>query len=183
MRHSSARPQYGRMHVVGEHHSPHPLMRPSPIFVPILKQMHAHDIIVGLSASELVGLDGVVAVGGDGLFHEVTNGMMALREKVSQQQGLTPGNRAHCLGLNRDLIVLPWDWLHRTGAHERPVATSPAAIQRISLLGSQLNNIEGSTVVSSPCPLPSVPCGRQAPVWTASMRQGRDTGALHGLAS
>lgn len=49
------------------------------------RQMHAHDIMVALSASDLVGLDGVVAVGGDGLFHELTNGIMALREKADDR--------------------------------------------------------------------------------------------------
>lgn len=40
---------------------------------------HARSLLLDMSASELSSFDGVVAVGGDGLFHEVVNGLLSLR--------------------------------------------------------------------------------------------------------
>lgn len=44
-------------------------------------QGHAKAFIMDLSAEELESYDGIVAVGGDGLFHEIVNGLIALRSK------------------------------------------------------------------------------------------------------
>lgn len=49
------------------------------------RQLHAHNLIAELTASQLLGLDGVVAVGGDGLFHEVVNGVMDVREQGGER--------------------------------------------------------------------------------------------------
>ncbi|KAG1362145.1 ceramide kinase [Cocos nucifera] len=43
---------------------------------------HAFDIISSLSDGELCSFDGIVAVGGDGLFNEVLNGLLSSRHKV-----------------------------------------------------------------------------------------------------
>lgn len=40
---------------------------------------HARSLLLDMSAAELSAYDGVVAVGGDGLFHEVVNGLLSLR--------------------------------------------------------------------------------------------------------
>ncbi len=40
---------------------------------------HARSIVEGLRVEELACYDGIVALGGDGLFHEVLNGVIALR--------------------------------------------------------------------------------------------------------
>ena len=42
-------------------------------------QRHAEEIVCGLNETQTAELDGIVAVGGDGLFHEVVNGLLALR--------------------------------------------------------------------------------------------------------
>ncbi|KAG2660307.1 ceramide kinase-like isoform X2 [Panicum virgatum] len=44
---------------------------------------HAYDTLVSLSDIELKALDGVVAVGGDGLFNEILNGILSSRYKAS----------------------------------------------------------------------------------------------------
>ena len=40
---------------------------------------HAREEVAGLSLAALQGIDGIVAVGGDGLFQEVLNGVLAIR--------------------------------------------------------------------------------------------------------
>ncbi|KAK9833420.1 hypothetical protein WJX81_003514 [Elliptochloris bilobata] len=40
---------------------------------------HARELVEGLSAAELESYDGIVAVGGDGLFQEALNGLLAVR--------------------------------------------------------------------------------------------------------
>lgn len=40
---------------------------------------HARGVLEGLTLQELAGYDGVVAVGGDGLFQETINGLLAIR--------------------------------------------------------------------------------------------------------
>ncbi|XP_066322257.1 ceramide kinase-like isoform X1 [Miscanthus floridulus] len=44
---------------------------------------HAYDTLSSLSDIELKAFDGVVAVGGDGLFNEILNGILSSRHKVS----------------------------------------------------------------------------------------------------
>ncbi|RLM61734.1 ceramide kinase isoform X1 [Panicum miliaceum] len=44
---------------------------------------HAYDTLVSLSDIELKALDGVVAVGGDGLYNEILNGILSSRYKAS----------------------------------------------------------------------------------------------------
>ncbi|CAL5020524.1 unnamed protein product [Urochloa decumbens] len=44
---------------------------------------HAYDTLASLSDIELKALDGVVAVGGDGLFNEILNGILSSRYKAS----------------------------------------------------------------------------------------------------
>ena len=43
------------------------------------RQGHARTIVTECPVEQLRGMDGVVAVGGDGLFHEVINGLLELR--------------------------------------------------------------------------------------------------------
>ncbi|KAL4517220.1 hypothetical protein Ndes2437B_g06825 [Nannochloris sp. 'desiccata'] len=43
---------------------------------------HARNLILDMPSSELSSYDGVVAVGGDGLFHEIVNGLLSLRSKA-----------------------------------------------------------------------------------------------------
>ena len=40
---------------------------------------HARQVVESLPAEELARFDGIVAVGGDGLFQEALNGLLALR--------------------------------------------------------------------------------------------------------
>ncbi|KAL4458315.1 hypothetical protein ABPG75_013180 [Micractinium tetrahymenae] len=40
---------------------------------------HACELVAGLTAQQLQGVDGIVCVGGDGVFHEALNGLMAAR--------------------------------------------------------------------------------------------------------
>lgn len=40
---------------------------------------HSRHVLEGLSLAELQSYDGVVAVGGDGLFQEALNGLLAIR--------------------------------------------------------------------------------------------------------
>ncbi|KAL4423103.1 hypothetical protein ABPG77_004786 [Micractinium sp. CCAP 211/92] len=40
---------------------------------------HASEMVAGLTAQQLQGIDGIVCVGGDGVFHEALNGLMAAR--------------------------------------------------------------------------------------------------------
>ncbi len=40
---------------------------------------HGREEVAGLSLAALQGIDGIVAVGGDGLFQEVLNGVLAIR--------------------------------------------------------------------------------------------------------
>ncbi|GAB4813614.1 hypothetical protein N2152v2_000660 [Parachlorella kessleri] len=51
------------------------------------RQGHARVIITDLPLSQLEGLDGVVAIGGDGLFHEIINGMLELRSHDGDERG------------------------------------------------------------------------------------------------
>ncbi|XP_037447654.1 ceramide kinase-like isoform X2 [Triticum dicoccoides] len=44
---------------------------------------HAYDTLASISDKELKKFDGVVAVGGDGLFNEILNGLLNLRNKTS----------------------------------------------------------------------------------------------------
>lgn len=44
---------------------------------------HAYDTLASLSDKELKKFDGVVAVGGDGLFNEILNGLLSSRHKTS----------------------------------------------------------------------------------------------------
>ncbi|CAL5222892.1 g5321 [Coccomyxa viridis] len=45
---------------------------------------HAKEIVTGLSLSELQSFDGFIAVGGDGLFQEILNGLLAIRGNGGQ---------------------------------------------------------------------------------------------------
>lgn len=59
-------------------------------------QGHAKAFIMDLSAQELESYDGIVAVGGDGLFHEIVNGLIALRSRGALPatfSGTTTDNR------------------------------------------------------------------------------------------
>ena len=47
----------------------------------------------GMSVEELEGLDGVIAIGGDGVFNEVINGLLALRATDSQHAAMAAGLR------------------------------------------------------------------------------------------
>ncbi len=40
---------------------------------------HAEEIVRALDEQQIATLDGIIAVGGDGLFHEIVNGLLALR--------------------------------------------------------------------------------------------------------
>lgn len=48
---------------------------------------HAFDVVASIANKELSSYDGVVAVGGDGLFNEILNGLLLSRHKVSQPSG------------------------------------------------------------------------------------------------
>lgn len=47
---------------------------------------HARQVLQSLPAEELARFDGVVAVGGDGLFQEALNGLLTLRRELSAAQ-------------------------------------------------------------------------------------------------
>ncbi|VAI47660.1 unnamed protein product [Triticum turgidum subsp. durum] len=67
---------------------------------------HAYDTLASISDKELKKFDGVVAVGGDGLFNEILNGLLNLRNKTSYPP--TPegfgyfGSTEKCQGYRND---------------------------------------------------------------------------------
>ena len=46
-----------------------------------------------MQLEELAGYDGVIAIGGDGVFNEVVNGLLSLRATDSQHAALAAGLR------------------------------------------------------------------------------------------
>ncbi|XP_020096313.1 ceramide kinase [Ananas comosus] len=57
---------------------------------------HAYNIVSSLSDRELRSFDGIVAVGGDGLFNEVLNGLLASRHEASYPPSPTELSFAGC---------------------------------------------------------------------------------------
>lgn len=60
--------------------SPEPDLPPSPNF-----QGHARDYVESISRSELLRYDGVVGVGGDGLFQELINGLLNRHKDITSR--------------------------------------------------------------------------------------------------
>lgn len=59
------------------------VLQPAGIACTVLEtehSRHAVDLVQGVTQQQLSATDGIVAVGGDGLFHEVINGLLGLRE-------------------------------------------------------------------------------------------------------
>jgi diacylglycerol kinase family enzyme len=52
---------------------------------------HARNLILDMSSAELASYDGVVAVGGDGLFHEIVNGLLSLRSMAVKRSTTEAG--------------------------------------------------------------------------------------------
>ncbi len=52
---------------------------------------HARNLILDMSSGELASYDGIVAVGGDGLFHEIVNGLLSLRSMAVKRSTTEAG--------------------------------------------------------------------------------------------
>jgi diacylglycerol kinase family enzyme len=61
---------------------------------------HARTLILDMSSSELSSYDGVVAVGGDGLFHEIVNGLLSLRSMAVKRTTTESGGDSISMLLN-----------------------------------------------------------------------------------
>jgi len=53
---------------------------------------HARSLIIDMPSDELSNYDGVVAVGGDGLFHEIVNGLLSLRSMAVKRTTTDSGS-------------------------------------------------------------------------------------------
>ena len=64
---------------------------------------HARSLILDMPSSELDMFDGVLAVGGDGLFHEIVNGLLALRTMAAVKRSSTTTTTTTSIEVDKDI--------------------------------------------------------------------------------
>lgn len=100
---------------------------------------HAFDVMASITNMELNTYDGVVAVGGDGLFNEILNGLLSSRHKASYPPA--PTDLVHSVG--NDHSFLPQD------QNEAVAGTSYGNEDESPLLPSARHDVSGISNLSS----------------------------------